>query len=195
MYELVVLASYSAGILFLTAISLGLLTELYVSRGPKGILTAELATLFLATAVSVPFSFFILKDAPIWEFALVGFLNAYALTYFISRQRNKEAEAAPALVQFALKHFDALDRNRDGEYTRADIYACIESGKYSDADVKMFSRLMYRTESIGHVYEWMPLVAVYPAPAYPIGLYSVNRKDLASYAQRASRYSGGLACK
>lgn len=194
MYELVVLASYSVGILFLTTLSLGLLTELNLSKGPKGILNAELASLFLATVISVPFSFFILKDAIIWEFALVGFLNAWALTYFISRRRNKEAEAAPALVQFALKHFDSLDRNRDGEYTRADIYACIESGKYSDADVKMFKRLMYRTESIGHVYEWMPMAAMYPAPAYPIGLYSVNRKDLADYVQRASRYSGGLYC-
>lgn len=191
MYELVVLALYSVGILFLTAISLGLLTELYVSKGPKGMLLAELGTLFLATAISVPFSFFVIKDAIIWEFALVGFLNAFALTYFVSRQRNKDAEAAPALVEFALKHFDTLDRNRDGEFTRADILACIESGKYSEADVKMFTRLMYRTESIGHVYEWM-LMATFPPPSYPIGLYSVNRKDLAAYVQRTSRYSGGL---
>lgn len=193
MYELVVLASYSVGILVLTALSLGLLTELYVSRGSKGMLIAELATLFLATLISVPFSFFILKDAIIWEFALVGFLNSLVLTYFVSRKRNRDAEAAPVLVQFALKHFDSLDRNRDGEYTRADIYACIESGKYSDADVKMFKRLMYRTESIGHVYEWMTM-ASYPPPSYPIGLYSVNRKDLAAYVQRTSRYAGGLYC-
>lgn len=191
MYELVVLAAYSAGILFLSTLSLGLLTELNISRGSKGILTAELLTLLLATAISVPFSFFVVTDAIIWEFALVGFLNALVLTYFVSRIRNKEAEAAPVLVQFALKHFDTLDQNRDGEYTRADIWACIESGKFGEADVKMFKRLMNRTESIGHVYEWM-LMATFPPPSYPIGLYSVNRKDLAAYVQRTSRYSGGL---
>lgn len=191
MYELVVLASYSAGILLLSAVSLGLFTELYVSKGPRGILTAELVTIFLATVVSVPFSFFVVTDAIIWEFALVGFLNASALTYFVSRIRNRDAEAAPELVQFALKHFDALDSNRDGEYTRADIWKCIESGKFGEADVKMFKRLMNRTESIGHVYEWM-MMASYPPPSYPIGLYSVNRKDLAAYAQRTARYSGGL---
>jgi len=192
MYELIVLALYSAGILILTAISIGLFTELYAKDGSAGMRKAELLTLTLAVAVSVPFSIFFLKDSFfIWEFALVSFVNSFVLSYILARHRNKEAEKAPALVEFALKHFDKLDRNGDGEFIRSDILACIESGKYSDADVKMFTRLLYRTESIGHVYEWMTM-ASYPPPSYPIGLYSVNRKDLAAYVQRTSRYRGGL---
>ncbi len=189
MYELVVLALYIGGILVTSTIALGLSTELLVSK-PSGIAKAEIITLSLATLISVPFSFFVLKDAIIWEFALVGFMSALSVVYFVSRSRNNAAKDAPALVEFALANFGKLDRNGDGEYTRSDIWACIESGKFSDADVKMLKRLMYRTESIGHVYEWMSM-ASYP-PAYPIGLYSVNRKDLTAYVQRTSRYSGGL---
>ncbi len=191
MYELVVLASYSAGILVLSAITLGLFSELYGKNGSAGFVVAEGLTLFIATAVSVPFSFFVLKDAIIWEFALVGFLNSAALTYVVSYFRNKDAEAAPAIVEFALANFDKLDKNGDGNYVRGDVYACIESGKFSDADVNMLYRLMYRTESIGHVYDWM-IVASYPPPSPAIGLYAVNRKDLAAYKQRMSLRGGGL---
>lgn len=191
MYELVVLASYSAGILFVSAITLGLFSEIYGKNGDSGFVIAELITLFVATAISVPFSFFLLKDAIIWEFALVGFLNAFALTYLVARLRNRDAIAAPDLVKFALANFDKLDSNGDGEYTRADIWACIESGKFSEADTKMLKRLMHRTEAIGHVYEWM-LLASFPPPSFPIGLYAVNRKDLAAYEQRMSLRRGGL---
>ncbi len=191
MYELVVLASYSAGILVLSAIALGLFSEFYGKYGSSGFVAAESITLFIATAVSVPFSFFVLKDAIIWEFALVGFLNSAVLAYVVSYFRNKDAEAAPALVEFALANFDKLDKDGDGNYVRGDINACIESGKFSDADVNMLYRLMYRTEAIGHVYDWM-IVASYPPPSPAIGLYAVNRKDLAAYKQRMSLRGGGL---
>ena len=190
MYELVVLASYFAGTSVLSMLALGLSTELFVSK-PGGITKADIFTLSLATLISVPFCFFVLTDAFIWEFALVGLLSALSVVSLVSFIRNKAAEAAPALVEFALANFDKLDQNGDGEYTRADIWDCIESGKFNEGDVKMLKRLMNSTESIGHVYDWM-LVASHPMPGYPIALYAVNRKDLSTYVQRTSQYSGGL---
>lgn len=190
MYELAVLAMYIVAIAFLSVISIGLTSDLLSDKGSNGIAMSETITLALGTAVGVPVTAFLITDAAFWEFPFVGFLSALAIVYFTSRQRNRMAQEAPALVEFVQREFDRIDTGRTGRITRYDINHAIDSGSFSAADVKMLKLLLWRVEAIGHAYDWM-MVDTLP-PSFPVGMYAINRGDLADYVERTHRFRGGL---
>lgn len=191
MYELAVLATYIPAVLLLSTLSLGLFSELFSGSGSKGIVAAEVITLALGALVSVPVTMFLLKDATILEFGLIGFFAALVTIYFVSGSRNRDAEQAPALVEFAKKNFDRIDVKATGLIARSDVYKAIESGAFSADEVVMLKRLSRRVEAIGHAYDWMPIYSE-PMPSFPVALYAIGRADLTTYVERTNRYRGGI---
>ncbi len=192
MYELAVLAVYILAVFTLSTISLGLLSDLLVdNNGSAGIAAAEVITLALGAAVSIPVTTFLITDASIWEFAIVGTITALGTVWFISGGRNEDAREAPAIVEFATQNFDLIDTGRTGQITRNDIYNAIDSGSFKPDDVRMLKRMLRRVEAIGHPYDWMA-VDSYPAPSFPVALYAIDRADLEQYVERTSRYRGGI---